>query len=190
MTAALDQARITTRELVAAIDPLDPIEAGHQAEVLDWIDGGAPLWRTAKPATPPMHLVSYAVVVDGNPPGSDAHHVLLVDHRLAGLWLPTGGHIEPGEHPATTARRELAEELGISPDAHPTFGHHPVLVTITETVGDAAPTTMSPSGMPSSPRPTPRSNPIPPSSPTPAGGPSARSTTAPAPDSIRTSPAS
>ncbi|MEV4702232.1 NUDIX domain-containing protein [Actinoplanes sp. NPDC049316] len=40
--------------------------------------------------------------------------VLLVDHRNARLWLPPGGHVEPGEAPAVTAGRELAEELGVS----------------------------------------------------------------------------
>lgn len=130
MTSTHDQARATARSLIAGIDPLDSTETEHRARVLDWIDSGAPLWRTAKPATPPMHLVSYAVVVDPT-----ADHVLLVDHRLAGLWLPTGGHIEPGEHPAVTARRELDEELGIQPDPHPAHRDRPVLVTVTTTVG-------------------------------------------------------
>jgi len=40
---------------------------------------------------------------------------LLVDHINAGLWLPPGGHVEPGEHPAATARREIREELAIEP---------------------------------------------------------------------------
>lgn len=131
MSETHTEMRAATRDLVAAIDPLDDAEFRHRAEVLDWIDSGAPLWRTAKPATPPMHLVSYAVVID-----PALEHALLVDHRIAGRWLPTGGHIEPGEHPATTAQRELAEELGIHPDPHPFFGDRPVLVTVTETVGD------------------------------------------------------
>jgi 8-oxo-dGTP pyrophosphatase MutT (NUDIX family) len=50
-------------------------------------------------------LVSYFAVVN-----SDS--ILLVDHKDAQLWLPTGGHVEPGEHPRETVSRELAEELG------------------------------------------------------------------------------
>ncbi|MEE3919135.1 NUDIX domain-containing protein [Micromonospora sp. BRA006-A] len=30
------------------------------------------------------------------------------------MWLPSGGHVEPGEHPADTVRRELREELGVA----------------------------------------------------------------------------
>lgn len=64
--------------------------------------------------------------------------MLLVDHRDAGRWLPTGGHVDVGEHPATTARRELAEELGIEPPFHPATGAHPFFVTVTETSGTSA----------------------------------------------------
>jgi 8-oxo-dGTP diphosphatase len=93
--------------MVEAIDPFDEIEAAHRLEVLAWVDRGDPLWRTTKPATPPEHLVAYAVLID-----PDARSILLVDHRLAGKWLPTGGHIEPLEHPTEAAARELTEELG------------------------------------------------------------------------------
>jgi 8-oxo-dGTP diphosphatase len=105
-----DDARATLRALVDGLDPLDDLEAEQQLEVMAWIDRGGPLWRTAKPATPPEHLVAYAVLVD-----PDRRSVLLADHRLAGRWLPTGGHVEPGEHPADAAARELAEELQIEP---------------------------------------------------------------------------
>lgn len=74
------------------------------ASILDWVNSGAPLLREQGPEPSP-HLVSYACVVDGD-------HILLVDHLKAQLWLPTGGHVEAGEHPAETARREVCEELG------------------------------------------------------------------------------
>jgi 8-oxo-dGTP pyrophosphatase MutT (NUDIX family) len=40
--------------------------------------------------------------------------VLLVDHKNARLWLPTGGHVEEGEDPRATVVRELKEELGLA----------------------------------------------------------------------------
>ena len=103
-----DYARLVAG-LVRAIEPFDEREARDRADTLAWVASGATLCRTAKPATPPEHLVSYIVAVD-----PAERQVLLVDHRLSGLWLPAGGHVEPGEHPADTARREMDEELGIA----------------------------------------------------------------------------
>lgn len=117
--------RAATRREIASIRPYDEQEEDHRAHALAWIDSGAPLFRTAKPATPPKHLVSYFAVVDGS-------EILLVDHRSAQLWLPTGGHVEPGEHPRKTVARELREELGFSA-AHAIAA--PLMVTCTTTVG-------------------------------------------------------
>jgi 8-oxo-dGTP diphosphatase len=100
-------------------------EREHLADALAWIDSGAELCRVAKPATPPKHLVSNFAVVD-------AERILLVNHKNAQLWLPAGGHVEPGEHPRTTVLRELGEELGITA-AHAIDA--PLMLTCTTTVG-------------------------------------------------------
>jgi 8-oxo-dGTP pyrophosphatase MutT (NUDIX family) len=39
--------------------------------------------------------------------------VLLHWHRKLGMWLPPGGHIEPGELPDEAAVREVLEETGV-----------------------------------------------------------------------------
>ncbi len=122
--------RSTIRSLVASLSPLDPLEAEHREYVLRWIDSGAGLFRTAKPATPDPHLVSYFAVVD-----PDARKLLLVDHRLAGLWLPSGGHVEPDEHPRATVEREAMEELNLVAEF---LLEEPLLLTVTETVGQTA----------------------------------------------------
>jgi 8-oxo-dGTP diphosphatase len=114
---------------LSAIAPLDAAERLHCAETIGWIASGAELCRVRKPATPAKHLVSYFPVLD-------AAHILLVDHRNAGLWLPTGGHVEPGEHPRETVSRELLEELGIEL-ATSSIGP-PMLLTVTTTVGTTA----------------------------------------------------
>jgi 8-oxo-dGTP pyrophosphatase MutT (NUDIX family) len=72
-----------------------------------------------------MHLVSYFVLVD-------ADRLLLVDHKNAQLWLPSGGHVEPNEHPRATVVRELREELGIELENE--IGP-PLMVTSSVTVG-------------------------------------------------------
>lgn len=116
-------------QLLAQLDLIRPASAAERAQwqdARDWVASGAPLHRTAKPATPPKHLVAYFPVVDSD-------HILLVDHKNAQRWLPAGGHVEPGEDPRTTVVRELKEELGLQlpeADVPP-----PLMVTVTETVG-------------------------------------------------------
>ncbi|AXE32592.1 NUDIX hydrolase [Chromobacterium phragmitis] len=99
--------RAAIRAEISSIIPLDALEAEHLQATLAWIDSGAELWRREKPATPPEHLSTYFALVDGS-------SLLLVDHKNAGLWLPTGGHVDPGEHPRDAVARELLEELGVS----------------------------------------------------------------------------
>lgn len=111
---------------LSAIEPLDDLERAHLEDALAWVASGAPLYRVHKPAIPPKHLVSYFAVVDGD-------HVLLVDHRNAQLWLPTGGHVEPDEDPRATVVRELQEELGLVIGIDSVGS--PVMVTVTDTVG-------------------------------------------------------
>lgn len=108
------------------IKPLDSLEAAHLQDAIAWATSGAPLFRTAKPATPAKHLVSYFAVVDGE-------NILLVDHKNARLWLPSGGHVEPNEDPRTTVVRELKEELGLQIEVADVGS--PIMVTVTETVG-------------------------------------------------------
>jgi len=117
-------------EIVREIAPFDEVEARHQLDTLAWIESGVELYRYKKPDLPPKHLVAYTALVD-----RDAGALLLVDHRNARLWLPTGGHVEADEDPAATARRELREELGIEADRVPELSSNPLLITQTTTVG-------------------------------------------------------
>lgn len=108
------------------ICPLSEEEQRQWRDAMNWVASGAPLFRVAKPATPSKHLVSYFPVVDGD-------YILLVDHKNAKRWLPTGGHVEPDEDPRATVVRELQEELGLvvtEQELGP-----PLMVTVTETVG-------------------------------------------------------
>ena len=114
---------------LASISPLDDIEREHLADAMSWVTSGAQLCRVAKPAKPPKHLVCYFAVIDED-------HILLVDHRKAQLWLPSGGHVEPDEDPRTTVVRELQEELGVG--VGPDRVGAPIMVTVTSTVGTTA----------------------------------------------------
>ncbi|WP_246607836.1 NUDIX hydrolase [Paractinoplanes toevensis] len=113
------------QKIVTGIEPGDTLEAEHRSQTLEWLASTDDVFRRVKPAEPDQHLVSYVVPVDAD------GNVLLVDHINAGLWLPPGGHVEPGEDPHDTAVREVAEELGLTatPDEAPLF------LTVTRTVG-------------------------------------------------------
>ena len=119
--------RTAIETLVRSIDPFDREETQCIQETLEWISSGAPLFRVQKPDIPAKHLVSYFLVFD-----EVRMKVLLVDHKKAQLWLPTGGHVEPNEHPKETVSRECAEELGIEADF---WRETPLFITSTVTVG-------------------------------------------------------
>jgi len=116
------------RRLVAEVVPTDTLEEQHRRQALAWLDRTGDIFRRIKPGTPDPHLVSYFLLAD-----HQRDTVLLVDHRQAGLWLPTGGHVEPGEHPAAAVYREAREELGIKAEFSSVSGGRPMFVTVTET---------------------------------------------------------
>lgn len=54
----------------------------------------------------PHHFTASGVVVEQG-------HLLLVNHKRIGAWVPPGGHIEPDEMPEETVVREILEETGL-----------------------------------------------------------------------------
>jgi len=116
------------RNVIESIIPLDSIEVETKSEVVAWINSGVELCRIEKPAKPNKHLVSYFVLLDSD-------YLLLVDHINAEKWLPTGGHVEKGEHPRNTVSREAYEELKIKAEF---ILNNPLLLTSTDTVGKTA----------------------------------------------------
>jgi ADP-ribose pyrophosphatase YjhB (NUDIX family) len=62
--------------------------------------GNRPLWLSGVTA----------VVVRPTPAGDE---ILVIRRADNGRWAPVAGIIEPGEHPADTAEREIAEEAGV-----------------------------------------------------------------------------
>lgn len=125
-----DPARQTVRQLAAGVIPVDEAEAAQQRQVLAWIDSGAPLFRTVKPATPPQHLVVYFALLD------DADRsVMLVDHVKSQSVLFAGGHVDDREDPRVSVLREADEELRIAAEFHDIAGDRPFFVSVTQTRG-------------------------------------------------------
>src|SRR5690348_10632549 len=54
----------------------------------------------------PIHVTGSAIVVG-------RRGVVLHRHKLMGIWLQPGGHLEPGETPWRAAEREAVEETGL-----------------------------------------------------------------------------
>lgn len=59
----------------------------------------------------PLWLSGVTAVVVRPVPGGD--EILVIRRADNGRWAPVAGIIEPGEHPADTAEREIAEEAGV-----------------------------------------------------------------------------
>jgi 8-oxo-dGTP pyrophosphatase MutT (NUDIX family)/nitroimidazol reductase NimA-like FMN-containing flavoprotein (pyridoxamine 5'-phosphate oxidase superfamily) len=55
----------------------------------------------------PRHITASALLIS-------ARGVVLHRHRILGLWLQPGGHVDGDEHPLQAAQRECREETGIS----------------------------------------------------------------------------
>jgi 8-oxo-dGTP pyrophosphatase MutT (NUDIX family) len=89
---------------VAALAPIDDREARSQATILRALDE---LSQPFDEHADPTHVTSSAVVIGDR-------GVVLHRHKRLGLWLQPGGHIDPGEAPADTARREAREETGLT----------------------------------------------------------------------------
>lgn len=114
-------------DLVSEIKPLDDLEQQHQQETLDWINSSNEIFRVSKPNVPDKHLVSYFCLID-----QGTQEILLVDHKNAKLWLPSGGHVEINEHPKDTVKRECIEELGVEAEF---WNDQPIFITSTLTNG-------------------------------------------------------
>lgn len=125
-------------ELLHRITPWDDQERTHRDDALAWIGCGAPLYRTSTPDIPATHLVSYFAALD-----EQREQILLGAHRKAGLWLPSGGHVEPREDPWKTVERECLEELDTPAVPSPIAGTAPLFVTITRTRGTGPHTDVS-----------------------------------------------
>lgn len=120
---------MTVKNAIRTIIPFDDMERAHANDVLDWIDSGAQLFRIKKPDTPSKHLVSYFVLFD-----PDTKQILLIDHIKAQLWLPTGGHVLPGEDPRDAVTREAMEELSMGASFF-RGNMNPFFITVNTTVG-------------------------------------------------------
>jgi 8-oxo-dGTP pyrophosphatase MutT (NUDIX family) len=91
------------REQIERIDPVDQREADSILATLERLN--RPVDPFAEDADP-HHLTASAFVVS-------TRGVVLHRHRLLGIWVQPGGHIEATELPEAAAFRETLEETGL-----------------------------------------------------------------------------
>jgi 8-oxo-dGTP pyrophosphatase MutT (NUDIX family) len=90
-------------EAIAALVPVDEREGLSIEAALARVGRGPdPFSESADP----HHLTASAFVVS-------RRGIVLHRHRLLGIWVQPGGHVDPGEDPAAAARRETLEETGL-----------------------------------------------------------------------------
>jgi 8-oxo-dGTP pyrophosphatase MutT (NUDIX family) len=125
----MEEIRAVILREIEQIKPFDDTEQESINYVSNWIKSGVEIFRIGKPDKPPIHLVSYFVLID-----KKNKSLLLVDHIKAQLWLPSGGHVEVNENPKVTVDRESVEELGKAAKYLNNY-EHPFFITIAKTVG-------------------------------------------------------
>jgi len=106
---------MTPREQIdALLDGHPPVDAREAASITRIRGELARLDAPFDQLADLVHVTGSAIVV--GPRG-----VVLLVHRKLGFWMQPGGHLEPGEDPATAAAREAHEETGLVV-AHPASG--------------------------------------------------------------------
>jgi 8-oxo-dGTP pyrophosphatase MutT (NUDIX family) len=102
---------VDLRTLVEGHEPSSPRETSAKVRFLAELDRlPAPCDEHADLT----HVTASGIVV--GPRGTVLHL-----HKRLGIWMQPGGHIDAGETPATAARREAIEELGLAVE-HPESG--------------------------------------------------------------------
>jgi len=93
----------TLRTQIGRIEPLDERESRSIVATLDRLNWpGDPFAEDENP----HHLTASAFVVS-------SRGVVLHRHRLLGVWIQPGGHVERTESPDVAALRETLEETGL-----------------------------------------------------------------------------
>ncbi len=80
-----------------------PIDQLTYERFLTRLNDHAPLTHEDNPHS---HFCCFTLPLD-----CVTHSIFLVHHIKAGDWIPPGGHIDAGETPLQTVRREFTEEL-------------------------------------------------------------------------------
>lgn len=106
-------------QVLAAVRARTPVDAREQACIERFLTEFLRLPHPFSEHADSIHVTGSALVV--GPRGMVLHR-----HRVLGIWLQPGGHIDPGETPWDAAVRETVEETGLTvthPGGVPQLAH-------------------------------------------------------------------
>ena len=100
--------RLTTlREPLSRYQAADPSEARFVVRMIELADAEGACSRSH---FTPGHFTASAFVLS-----PDRHDLILIHHKKLGIWVQPGGHVDATDPDLeTAARREVAEEVGLS----------------------------------------------------------------------------
>jgi 8-oxo-dGTP pyrophosphatase MutT (NUDIX family) len=107
------------RQVLAAVRGRTPVDAREQMSIERFVTEFERLEHPFSEDADPVHVTGSAFVV--GPRG-----VILHRHRILGIWVQPGGHVDVGETPWDASRRETSEETGLAvehPGGVPTMVH-------------------------------------------------------------------
>jgi 8-oxo-dGTP pyrophosphatase MutT (NUDIX family) len=105
--------------VVAEVTARHPIDAREQMSIERFLTEIERLDEPFSEHADPVHVTGSALVVG-------RRGVVLHRHRVLGIWVQPGGHVDPGEAPWEAAVRETIEETGLAvehADGGPTLIH-------------------------------------------------------------------
>jgi 8-oxo-dGTP pyrophosphatase MutT (NUDIX family) len=88
-----------------------PVDERERLSIVTFLAELAHLEAPFDEESGPDHITASALLVG-------ERGIVLLKHRVSGVWLQPGGHIDPGEPPWEAAWREAGEETGL-PVARP-----------------------------------------------------------------------
>jgi 8-oxo-dGTP pyrophosphatase MutT (NUDIX family) len=94
-------------EVLAAVRARTPVDAREQTCIERFLTDFQRLEDPFSEHADPVHVTGSALVVG-------RRGVVLHRHRVLGIWVQPGGHIDPGEAPWEAAVRETHEETGLA----------------------------------------------------------------------------
>ena len=94
-------------QVLAAVAARQPVDERERASIQLFVAEVARLAHPFDEHADPVHITASALVVG-------RRGIVLHRHRVLGLWLQPGGHVDAGETPWEAARREAAEETGLT----------------------------------------------------------------------------